>query len=583
MSSPTGAAFAIVVGDGSAGRRLREGADLGPQGPVDEQVHWEADGGRVQVLGWSTSEARTPGVHWHVAEDGIALVVGQVRWRGRGYTAPDQWCRELCEAAATQDVDALREQMVGVFAACYVTSQGRGWVATDLLGMRCVYTAATPAGTVLASSARLAGDAASLLGRRCERSGASVAWTAFTGHHFGSRTGLDGVSTLEPGASLAFEPEGRVSTSSQPVWQPASSDAEIDLDGLAESARVGVLDELDAALSLSEEPPVIRLTGGRDSRIVLAVALGAGVAHRFRYETVGPPRLQDVVVASDLARRFGLHHETRFTAPPHVDAYADRARSFVDLTAGMVNLWDLDDPRVSGAVYVTGIGGEALRRGFPATQRPRTVKALERLFRPERFNQLGLVRPEVASGLHEQLIDDLTTAWDLVDPLDLLHAHSCRHRFRFARLGPRQEPRGDLRLHPLYTPAAVRAAMALPAPARHDEALARRMIEITAPDLVDLAFAGPAWVAAPSARPEATGPATPQPKPTSLMASVGRTLKPDRAALFASLVEDVDNPAWDDLDRTAVIAALDRYEALSNRERRELYGAATQALWMRQS
>lgn len=599
MSSPTGAAFVIVVGDGSAGRRLRGSSGLGPGRPADEQVHWDSEGGRVHVVGWSTSEPGMPGVHWHVSEHGIAVVVGQVRWRGRGYTSPEEWCRELCDAATTQDLDTLREQMIGVFAACYVSRQGVGWVATDLLGMRCVYTASSPEGTVVASTARLAADAAGLLGRRRERVGRSVTWTALTGHHFGLDTGLDGVSTLAPGATLVLDPRGATPTGSDRVWPPASDDGPLDLDACAEVARAGVLDELEAALSLSDDPPAIRLTGGRDSRLVLGVALSAGIADRFRYETVGPSELADVRVASDLARRFELRHEVRFMEGPPTEAYVDRARSFVDLTAGMVNLWDIDDPRVTGAVYVTGIGGEVWRRGFGAAQRPRTVTGLERLFRPERFNLLGLVRPELAADMHRQLIDDLTTAWGLVDPLDLLHAHYCRHRFRFSRLGPRQELDGDLHLQPLYDPAALRSALAVPGPMRHDEALARRVLEITVPELVDLPFAGPSWAAAPSARPDVTGPAEPevtvpaapkvagtahpQRKSETLMASVGRTLTPDRAELFSSLVDDVDNPAWENLDRAAVQAAVDGYASLSNGQRRELFGAATQVLWMRRS
>lgn len=268
---------------------------------------------------------------------------------------------------------------------------------------------------------------------------------------------------------------------------------------------------------------------------------------------------------------------------PPAETYADRATSFVDLTAGMVNLWDIDDPLINGEVYLTGVGGEVLRRFVPATQRPQTIKQLQRLFRPGRFNLLRLVRPELATRLHQELTDDLTTAWGLVEPLDLLHAHYCRYRLRFSRLGPRQELVGDLRLQPLYTLPALRSAMAMPAQARHDEALVKRMMELSVPELVNQPFAGPAWGNASAGPPSTPETGSPRPKAKSLMATTGRRLQSDRAELFHAVVADAGNPAWENLNRKAMSAALDNYSSLGNRERRELYGAATQALWLRDS
>src|SRR5699024_298548 len=48
------------------------------------------------------------------------------------------------------------------------------------------------------------------------------------------------------------------------------------------------------------------LTGGRDSRLVLSLLLSIGAAHDFVHVTWGRPDLPDVVVAGQLADRYGL-------------------------------------------------------------------------------------------------------------------------------------------------------------------------------------------------------------------------------------------------------------------------------------
>ena len=72
----------------------------------------------------------------------------------------------------------------------------------------------------------------------------------------------------------------------------------------------------------------------------------------------------------------------------------------------------------------------------------------------------------------------------------------------------------------------------------------------------------------------------PTPKATALMARLQRVLPDDRRALLDGLMSDRTNPAWDALDRTVAADALTRYSELNNRQRRELFGAFTAALWL---
>src|SRR5215211_7456581 len=51
----------------------------------------------------------------------------------------------------------------------------------------------------------------------------------------------------------------------------------------------------------------------------------------------------------------------------------------------------------------------------------------------------------------------------------------------------------------------------------------------------------------------------------------------ERSAVLRDVMSDMQNPAWDYVDRSAAIAAIDRFADLHPWERIELFGAATAA------
>jgi hypothetical protein len=64
------------------------------------------------------------------------------------------------------------------------------------------------------------------------------------------------------------------------------------------------------------------------------------------------------------------------------------------------------------------------------------------------------------------------------------------------------------------------------------------------------------------------------------MARLQRTAFDDRKQVFLSILEDRANPAWELIERDAAVTALERFPSLASKERRELYGALTAALWL---
>jgi len=550
---------------------------------------WTDRSGSVVLRAWHDGVEGTP-PPWFLAEDDLAMSVGYVRWRGMSWTSPTTWAEQLIERARMTHVDDLSDDLVGIFGALHLTADGDGWLIADPLGFRCVYLAENDDMVVVSSRAALAAEALTLGGGHPGREAIASCWLAFMTNHIGDSTGFTGVRVLDPGAVVELR-AGRARVRDRPPrWLPSEELRGLPLERLVELARDDIAENLAAILTFPAERHVIRLTGGVDSRLMLAVALWAGIADRFFYETIGPPDLVDVEVASELAELFGLNHGVRFLGMAPSEPYEDRARWFVEATAGMVSIWDLDGTTGSPDVFLTGLCGEALRRYLrPWNQPPRNIDELVHAFRRELYGSLGLVRPDVADRLHRELVACVLEPGVEIDPLDLVHAFSFQHPVRYSRFGPREELPGDLRMHPLYAMPALLAAMALGGPVRESEILVARLIEQCSPELANHRYAGQGFSRRPSSAPPAdrvpprppsgAAPGVPLKSPT-LMARLNREGADRRVGFLREVASDAANPAWDVIDRPKVIAALDRYASLQNAERRQLFGAITAVVWM---
>ena len=129
----------------------------------------------------------------------------------------------------------------------------------------------------------------------------------------------------------------------------------------------------DVARSLTElarataaiKPLTCGLTAGRDTRVVLALALAAGLD--VDYYTSGHETDVDVVIARDLAETFGLRHE--LVTPRVPDDWAAATTAFSAQTDGLASFWIVSDwvehQEMSGPVGLKlwGPGGEIGRAG----------------------------------------------------------------------------------------------------------------------------------------------------------------------------------------------------------------------------
>jgi hypothetical protein len=254
-------------------------------------------------------------------------------------------------------------------------------------------------------------------------------------------------------------------------------------------------------------PSVVPVTGGRDSRLVLAAARAAG----FDFEAVtgGAPDSPDVVAAAALCAAAGVPHR-RLGAAPGGDVFSqprEMARVLGLLSAGTASLADaagfpLAPTEGPLELWHSGQGGEVARAYYraAATGRGGLVDGLERLYcgrRPGRAEPLSDDgRARVRRGIERFVAGQREAGAEAVDVPDLFYL---RERMG-SWAGPTHgavEPVRDT-TSPLWSVRMLPFELGLPAPERAREGFHRAVLRELAPDLLEVPFAGGAGWKTPS-------------------------------------------------------------------------------------
>lgn len=551
----------------------------------DRHDHWEDQRLRVSIGCWRRrSDARTAGA-WSADEHGVAVTTGPVRIAGRAWEPTGQWAA-TCRASIG-DAESGMRRLRGIFTLVRLDESIDGFVVSDPLGLSFSYHGENADVAVIGSRAELVARAVASP-RSPSLDPLGVCGLAYSSYRIGHRTGFAGVRTVPPGTSVVVNAESGAELASAPLpWIAAPA-----LSADPQAALDLILDEITEIVSTSLSAPashhIADLTGGKDSRLVLAAAIHAGVADQLTFRTDGPPDLPDVLVASDLAGRLNLSYEADLRLPQQRAAYGDRLRSFVMASGGITNAWDLKTPGARRPeVRLSGLNGECLRAHSIVEQPPRSDDDLIRWFdRSLSFGQLGLVKPEPVRAYRSEALALLLERSGVEDPLDRLESFQIQTRAR-ARYGPLDELDLDLRILGLYSIDAIRAAFSLGSAERQIERVHYELMRRVSPILVDHPFAGPGWPrtltspapSTPSA-PSCGNPGDPQPKATPLMAQLRLSALEERRSAHDAVLADPANPAWDVLDRERTQTALARADSLSRTARMELFGAITAAIWL---
>jgi hypothetical protein len=505
---------------------------------AEDHVHWQDAAGDLHFGGWQAGHEHLGlGSHWAVSPRGVTAFSGHLWKDTKPWEAGRSWSEQLAREVEPVTAARAARDLDGVFGLVCLDPAGHGCVTADPLGVGLVYRADTPDVTVLSNRAALAARLAAPEGSRPGRDLEGAGWLAYANNLQTDRTTFEGVRTIDQASAVEFRPGQEPATtrwSDAPWLDPAGAPGGPSDQADAIASAVDHLRALVRAFAaLPSAGRTLELTGGRDSRMILALLLAEDLARDFVYVTWGPPTLPDVVVAGELADRFGLDLRANgrprtggmgtraaagaavatpsMSAPATATAgpsaastgpplsYEDLLRRHVWRTSGASSVWDLSiQTRVPSPAFVlTGQFGELLRTNYPHTTAIRSVRDLPAYVRTGAigFDAAGLLRPEARAHYDGLVLDQLDalrppggTAQDAID------AHNQVARLR-RWFGTSHELDNRNRLFPLYSMPATRAAFAMGSRRRRAEELPFEILLATCPELATLRFAGSAWPA----------------------------------------------------------------------------------------
>jgi hypothetical protein len=571
---------------------------------ANDHLFWSNPDGTVLFAGWSCKVDLGMGPRWRAVPGGLTAFAGHVWPRASPWRRAEDRVAQLAEHLRRHPLESGTDDLLGIFVVLSLDADGRGAVVTDPIGLHPLYRAEVPGMAVVSPRARLVARLVS--SGRPARDALAAGELAFCGYPFDRRSGFEGVELVPLGARLDVSRTGIALRPRPPPWRRLL--AADPLEAIAE-AHADVRTSIHAALAYPVSHRILELSGGKDSRLLLAAVVADGVADQFEYRTYGSQDLPDVQIARRLTERLGLPHwagidagverRTRARRERLAAAYPDvpvrelMLRLNVGAWDGMRLAWQIEfnDPPEGDRVTLSGLVGETLSTNYGASTGLRNHADLRQLLLVRmKFGSAGLLRRDLQEHYREQLLAVAYDGFGRRDPpQDVIDALFMRARQR-RWFGQTQEADVRARVFPLYSPIGLRLAFTLGPRDRHRMWIYDQLYERTCPQLLDEPFAGKGWPHDvvpdrtrepwfPRLRPLRRGQVK-EPTPSAGIETRRRAEQTDREVMRRYLLGDRSNPVHDLLDRRATETAIAGFGLLPEREKAQLYGALTAAIWL---
>ena len=460
------------------------------------------------VVAWRSPDGRAALLHWGGPPGGDGA-------SGRGDAAGAGVLSGAGEPGAGGA--AVSSQAGTIWAEPPTPGSGRAAVMarTSVTRVDPVYVAQVPGAVIVADRATWAAWTASRLDAHDPL---HVAALLNPGFPLGSATPFTGVSALTGSTTLHLL-NGALTRLRSPAGAKALGPASGDGSGGGNGPRSDDGGGLGGARAVAEglvaavahladagQPVELSLTGGKDSRLIAAALVAAGVPVVAR--THGFADHPDVVVAAEIARRLGIEHLVRTPAAPgqQVDVLG-RIRATVLVADGMLSAFEnvgRPDPAASSVVTAGGHGGELLRGGYAETAagRPGPAGGLRAALGPARraaratellrrltSKHLGLIRRGPAAGDVASL-----APWTPALARSPLHAlddfYLVNRAGRWSAAARQAYLIRETLVQPLFDDRVVLAARAVPLADRVSGALSAAVLAELSPALADVPLAG---------------------------------------------------------------------------------------------
>ena len=386
----------------------------------------------------------------------------------------------------------------GVYLWARCETDGTALLAGDPLGTYPVYYYDTSGLFVASNNALLIEQVLRAAGRSPGRTAAPFAEDLLLGSAVQDQTGIEGVRLAPMGCTVGsggnrpggyHEVIGSLERYSTP--EPIASVLDRAADEIKENVR-----------ALAEGPfdeRVCDLTGGADSRVVLAAILDQGLEGEFAFHCIGDHPSPDYSASAYLQDALGLDEVSRPEAQDLIATQPrDWMRAFLHRTMGGLGepvALGIGAPVTPGRLRLGG-GMSGYKGVYTADNpRPSLLEATERLCGHQRARRRRGVTGEFARSLEARVRDLLESrreaGFDMGAALDQWYVeHRTRSHFGLStRAHNLQQPV----FHALYSPAALEAAMSLPTTQRAGNHIGIGLLERLYEPLIAVPLADDRW------------------------------------------------------------------------------------------
>ena len=477
------------------------------------------DGDRVERRGasgtWAVAAIAAPdrvcGVRLVANEDAMVVINGPaLDTRGD----PSELAAKALEAFESSGIEGVAARLGGSFNFVGVAPTIGARAFVDFSGLTPLYWREEPDAVVFSNRS----TTIERLFESSEWDLRPLAWVIGHANLFDAHMPAKDVSYVAPGRQVAAawgEGQPRLSRSPAWIWPEPSDDR--GRDDLSPAEWDAVTDALVAnfrALRHLDGPLRMDITGGKDSRLGLALAHAAGLHDRVITATSGAFDSPEVACAADVAAAVGFEHDRRrapaappANAPPPVAPSApafdaervwSRLRSDVYRYEAIVCAWSGLQNNTAPALNIKGFGGELYRRGNAAQFRRAHVEDLDTLASMfvnyhQVHDPLGILRPSEAAYQVEWMKGWVYDAATRIRPDLLPEKFYVDHRLGHWSGPLIQSVPWRLNVNPLLLAVAARTNMELSSTARADQRFHFEVMRRAAPELVGLPFLNDTW------------------------------------------------------------------------------------------
>ncbi|MCO5222170.1 MAG: hypothetical protein M9947_11410 [Thermomicrobiales bacterium] len=435
----------------------------------EDYLSWSNASGTVHYFGWQAfTDLHGIGSHWHNDETGLTAFSGHVWPRYSGWDwngAP--WAQQLADYFSHTDVPESSEDLYGIYTAVSLPVDGRGYVVSDRFSLGILYIAETPDTLIVSTRASLAARAVTSPGMQPARDVFGVGWLPATTQTRTLDTGYVDVKAIPAMGAVQLDPESgaRIVESDRWYWEfPNQDEIPHTVDELWPLLEADLRKEMRALVELPASMRQIRLSGGKDSRLLVALALLEGAKDEFEFMTFGLPGSGETTVSEMIAQRFDLNWTFQDRTNWEVDALDRTILTHVFQMSGVRSAWDMKGAvDVADTLTLSGNMSEFFRMG-PAAWATRFAltrsEAWDALIAGQNFDRMNLLRKDRREVFIDRIHQWMTELLDKGETLDRLSTHMFPEFIARWQYGAGTEANGKLWSFPFYTPTAVRGGAA---------------------------------------------------------------------------------------------------------------------------